>query len=183
MRKRLAIASVYWGYAINPLGGVRQGVWGSAPPRRICTKKPRLAAGPSKIPLIKQLPVRVLAHNLKRALVNDSATTVADVEVIPACDRFLLISVLVTRKETVVDGCIAANANPRLFIARFVANFLLCFHDGELYDKRFADKNRPCVAASLAAAPSERTVRSHRLGERGGTNPTGRGWGDLDRTV
>ncbi len=39
------------------------------------------------------------------------------------------------------------------------------------------------LRGAFAAPPSGRTVRSHRLGERGGTTPTGLGWSDLDRTV
>src|SRR5437868_3294001 len=39
------------------------------------------------------------------------------------------------------------------------------------------------VRGAVRLPPSERTGRSQRLGERGGTTSTGMGWNDLDRPV
>src|SRR6266581_92440 len=109
----------------RPLGeesGRGKGGRGRPSPRLHEKAPPRGGAFSRELNGLRQpLGIRVLSHNLKCVLLNDSAAPVTDVEVRPARfrSRFNLIATGVARIEAFRSRTIAADAHPSLGFSRF----------------------------------------------------------------
>jgi hypothetical protein len=83
----------------------------------------------------KVLSVRFLADGMltssddvQRILLDDPSTSKADVESLPATNRFHLIAFLVARVKAVRGRLVSAQTNPSLFIAFFVRDQFVLWH-------------------------------------------------------
>jgi len=114
----------------TPVGG-----WGAGTPLATHEKTP-LVAGLFLEDLLFQHNCRDMlsSDDLKRVLLDDSAATVADIEVFPnARIRFNFVAFRIARLEAFRDRRIATYANPRFVVTRFVGDEFLG-HNGSISD-------------------------------------------------
>jgi hypothetical protein len=70
----------------------------------------------------------LLADDAQRILLDDPSTSKADVESLPATDRFHLITFLIARVKAVRGRFVSAPANPSLVVAYFVCDQFILWH-------------------------------------------------------